>query len=76
MTIIQKPNSLLITALMGWLVSFLTSGLIQTLGHTVFTVAIIIWAYLELTKGANLFRKVLGGAVLIVISFSLFNQLR
>ena len=34
---------------------------------------LFIWAYLELTAGANYFRKALGAAVLIAIALSYFQ---
>lgn len=74
--IFQKPNPPLIIAATGFVVSKLTSGPIQQLARVVFTVAIIIWAYEEVTMGVNLFRKLLGAVVLLIVAISLFSQLQ
>lgn len=76
MVIFQKPNLLLIIAAIGFAISKVTGGAIHTLANTVFTMSIIIWAYEEATAGVNLFRKLLGAAVLVIMAVSLFNQLQ
>ncbi|MEO6509116.1 MAG: hypothetical protein ABIO02_04120 [Patescibacteria group bacterium] len=75
MKIIQPPNPPLIVAISAWIISFIPIEIIHKLGRTVSTVAIIIWAYAELTKGVNWFRRLLGGVVLAFTAFSLFKQL-
>ena len=60
MTIVQKPNKLLIITLAGVLLAAITSGFLHTLGNVVFIIAGSVWSYLEITDGANLFRKLLG----------------
>ncbi len=52
-----------------------TTGTLQTFGETLYIIAIIIWAYLEAADGVNLFRKVLGWAVIIWTFYSLYMQL-
>ena len=74
MIIFQKPNLLLIIAAIGYAVDKLTEGSIHLLASTAFTMAIIIWAYEEAAKGANLFRKLFGLAVLLIMGVLLFNQ--
>lgn len=75
MTIIQKPNLPLTIAIFGFLTSKFTSGVFHKFGEVIYTVAIIVWAYQEITTGASWFRKLLGAVVLAVVSYSLFNQL-
>lgn len=75
MKLIQLPNLSLIIAALGFVASKATNGIVHKLGSVVFTVAIIIWAYQEISSGINWFRKLLGVAILTAISFSLFKQL-
>ena len=74
MTIIQKPNALLITAGVGFLIGRFTTGIFHKLGITLFTATLIIWSYQEITSGINWFRKLLGGVILIAILINLFKQ--
>jgi hypothetical protein len=74
MTIIQKPNKLLIATLAGVLVAAITNGFLRTLGNVVFIIAGSIWSYLEITDGASIFRKLLGIFVLLLIFWTLFNK--
>jgi hypothetical protein len=65
--IIQFPNLPLIVALGALVVSALTDGTVNDVAQVVFYVAIAWWAFLELTEPVNLFRRVLGGAVLVYV---------
>ena len=76
MLILQKPNPPLIAAGIGFVIDKFASGVFQTIGTTLFISSLIIWSYLELTKGVNWFRKALGGIVLIITLMNLFNRLR
>jgi hypothetical protein len=76
MTIIQKPNKLLIITLAGVFVSAVTNGFLHALGTAVYIITGSIWSYLEITDGVNLFRKLLGLFVLILISWNLFMYLK
>lgn len=66
----QAPNS----ALIGWaafaLLSYLTHS--QLLGW-IATTFLLAWAFMELFQGVNLFRRLLGLTVLIVVISSLFS---
>ena len=67
----QTPNWLLIS----WLVVSVVwlSGRAGAYSRLLFglgTVLLVIWAVLELTRGVNLFRRILGGAVLAAILIS------
>ena len=76
MTIIQKPNLLLIVALAAYVLRWIPQPFISALANTVFTMAIIVWAYEEATTGVSTFRKLLGVAVLCLMALSLFRQLQ
>ena len=76
MIIFQKQNLLLIIAGIGFLIQKITAGSISILAHTIFTMAIIIWAYEEASTGVDVFRKLLGTAVLILMALSLLTQLQ
>ena len=72
MIIVQKPNLPLVAALTGLAFGKLTGGVSQVAGNTLYTVAIIIWALLEITSGANMFRRLLGVIVIAYTVYSLF----
>lgn len=74
--LIQKPNAPLIIALSGWLVGYILGGSLHKIGQVIFIISLTIWAYLEVTKGANWFRRLLGAVTLLFIIFILFNQLK
>lgn len=67
-TVFQRPNA----ALAIWLVATLLGVVLDATGRfaTVLTVigtaALIIWAGDELLRGVNPFRRVLGGAILVL----------
>jgi len=66
----QFPNPPLIVALVAWVVAALTSGSVHDYARAAFYAGLAAWAWLELTDGVNLFRRVLGAAgfVYVVIS--------
>jgi hypothetical protein len=68
MVIFQKPNKPLIVALSAVLLTHLLHGndwLHATL-HAISTVAFVYWAYLEITFGVSLFRRLLGWLVMLL----------
>lgn len=71
----QLPNAPLSIAIAGLIISKISSGLLYKLSITVYTIAIIVWAYEEITSGVNWFRRLLGLVVLLLTAYSLFNQL-
>jgi len=75
MIIFQKPNFPLSLAIVGMLISKVPNLLIHKYGATLYTVAIIVWAYEELTTGVNRFRQVLGGTVLALTFYTVFQQI-
>ena len=56
----QFPNPPLIVALVANLVGRLTDGRVQDAAHAVFLVGLAVWAWEELSRGVNWFRRVLG----------------
>ena len=66
MKLLQVPNAPLIIAISGLIISKVPNA---------YTIAIIIWAYEEITSGINWARKLLGLVVIFTVAYSLFNQL-
>lgn len=73
MTILQAPNLLLIAALAALMITPFVDGIADVLAQAVFYMTITMWAYEELTRGVNWFRRVLG-AVVLVYTFSVLVQ--
>ena len=76
MKIIEFPNPPLIVAITGLIMGKISQGIFHKIGVTMFTVAIIVWAYEEIVHGDNWFRRVLGSFVLVGVAYSLFTQLK
>jgi hypothetical protein len=65
MTIIQKPNAPLITAISGFVIHMLVHPVhwlawLGILAYGLGVAALGYWAYLEITSGVNPFRRMLG----------------
>jgi len=73
--ITQIPNWQLIVMFAGWLGTKFAEGQLPAISKAVFYVGGILWAYEEIFRGVNLFRKLLGGAVMAFLIFSLFTDL-
>jgi hypothetical protein len=73
--IFQFPNKFLWIMIGAWLLSWFSKGLIFSISRTVFYIAGIIWAYEEIANGVNLFRRILGGVVLMVIGFGMLKAM-
>ena len=63
----QFPNAPLIVAIVALLLTRVLSGSAQDYARATFYVALAAWAWLELTEGANLFRRLLGAAILALV---------
>lgn len=63
----QFPNPPLLLALAGWLVGALASGTAADAGRAVWYAGVAAWAWLELTDGANAFRRLLGAAGFVYV---------
>lgn len=73
MIIFQKPNKSLIIAMTALLISMISVGILQRISSSVYYIAIIIWAYEEISTGVNWFRKLLGSIVLLMTLVGLVN---
>lgn len=64
MTIVQFPNKALTVALIAALVNMVATGQLHNIVTAIFYLALIVWAFQEITSGVNWFRRGLGWAVL------------
>jgi len=71
----QRPNAPLIIAGLGWLTALFTTDLLHLLGQIIFVIALTTWSSLEVIKGTNKFRKLLGAVTLLFIAWLLLNHL-
>jgi len=67
MTIVQFPNKALWVAIAAAIVNMFATGRLNEVVSVIFYIALIVWAYLEITSGVNWFRKGLGWVVLAYI---------
>lgn len=67
MTIVQFPNKALTIALAASVVKMFATGRVHSVVTVVFYLALLVWAYLEITSGVNWFRRTLGWVVMIYI---------
>ena len=65
--LVQFPNAPLLAALGGLLIAALTSGAVHDYARATFYAALAVWAWLELTSGDNVPRRVLGAAGLVYV---------
>jgi len=63
----QFPNPPLIVALLASIVSRLTDGRVQDFATPLFYVGLGVWAWEELVRGVNWFRRALGAAGLVYV---------
>ena len=66
-TLIQFPNKALWVAIAAAVVNMFATGNLHQVVAAVFYIALLIWAYQEVTSSVNTFRRVLGGVVIIYI---------
>jgi hypothetical protein len=65
--VVQFPNPPLIVAATGFLLAVVTTGSVADYGRATFYAGLAVWAWLELTDGANRLRRVLGAAGLVLV---------
>ncbi len=71
----QFPNPPLLLAFAGWGLAAVSDGTAHEIGRVAFTLALLVWAYGEATRGVNWFRHLLGAAVLIWTLANLASEL-
>lgn len=67
MTIIQFPNKALWVAIAAAVINMFATGHLFDVVKVIYYLALIVWAYQEITTGVNWFRRGLGWAVLAYI---------
>lgn len=65
--IAQRPNPPLMAAITFFILSSITTGQLQSIFHWGFTITLSYWAILEITAGVNLWRRLLGASVFIIL---------
>lgn len=73
--LVQFPNLPLIVSLTGSVVARLADGRAADYADATSRLGLAVFAYLELTDGANWFRRVLGGGVLVWLVMTLGRAL-
>src|SRR4051794_34006607 len=73
--IVQFPNAPLLVFMAAAVLERVCSGRAHEIAWAVGRVALTIWAYEEVARPANWFRRVLGIAVLVLVVFGLANEL-
>jgi hypothetical protein len=68
--LVQFPNAPLIVAFAAALVARITDGTVQDVARLVTEVGVIMWALMEIARGSNAFRRVLGAVVLALVVVS------
>lgn len=63
--LVQFPNAPLLAAFAAWIVAALTEGSVHDYARGGFYVGLAAWAWLELSDGANLARRVIGAGGLV-----------
>ncbi len=67
MTIVQFPNKALTIALLAAVVNIFAKGELHNIVAVIYYLALIVWAYQEITSGVNWFRRGLGIVVLVYV---------
>jgi hypothetical protein len=73
--LVQFPNPPLLAALAGSVAARVLDGQAHDAADAVFYVGLSAWAYLELSDGANAFRRVFGAAGLVYVTVRLTGAL-
>jgi hypothetical protein len=61
----QFPNPPLLLAFVGWGLAAASDGTPHEIGRVAFRVGLVVWAYGEMMRGVNWFRRLLGAGVLV-----------
>ncbi len=68
--LVQKPNVSIVLWVCAGIVTQLTDGRVHALASLIAFGSLFTWAYLEITRGVTIFRRVLGGVVIIIAIIS------
>lgn len=71
--LVQAPNAPLAVGLGGTVITPLLDGTSHDVARVVTTAAFVVWALLEVTRGDNAFRRVLGAGVLTYLAVRAAN---
>lgn len=63
----QSPNTLIYIMAVGFVGQLLSKGVVNTFFDLLFFGAAFAWGYLEIRFGESLFRRILGGFILVLI---------
>jgi hypothetical protein len=74
--LVQFPNPPLIVSLAGSVLAGLADGRAGAYAEAISRLGLAVFAYLELTDGANWFRRVLGAVVLVWLVITLGRALQ
>ena len=74
--LVQFPNAPLIVALGAWLVAALTRGSVHSYARAVFYAGLAAWAWQELARGVNWWRRLLGAGGLVYVVVKVGGALR
>ena len=72
----QLPNAPLLLALLALLVAALTRGVAHDAARATFYAALAAWAWQEVESGANIVRRGLGAAALVLVVARITGELR
>ena len=74
MVIYQTPNALIIAwAVLDLVAIFAPSKKVANAAWAIGSAALIIWALLEIVRGANYFRRAFGLLILLIVVGSIFK---
>ncbi len=66
--IVQFPNAPLLVALVASVVGYLSSGTLHDVARVIALLGLIVWAVLEIVRGSNWLRRLLGAGFLAYLA--------
>lgn len=72
--IVQRPNRWLVLAAAAWAIQHAGPEDWRDFGQGLWYAALVVWTLLELTKGVNWFRRLLGLAVLVTTVWGMVGR--
>ena len=71
----QAPNPPIVAAFSAWLISALSDGDISRVAGNASRFLLLYWAWLEITRGVNTWRRMLGVLVAALTLITVFSEL-